>query len=321
MTSAALTGLKGRLGTSTADCDDNRLGGSAIDRPGVMPRLLAIVLSTPALMALTYVMGVPHRAGIALAGAWSLAQIPLLVYLLHHQVRAWSQDRAREVEVRAASAEAAVRHDEERLHELRTTVAGIGMTHRLLRDRKSELPRTTCSRLESLYESELARLERMLADQGSVTVARVDVDATIAPLVDALRLRGLRVTHRGSPAVAVGRADDIVEILHVLLENAARHAPASDIEVDVLSEGHKVWVQVSDHGPGIPDPVRSHLFERGARAPESTGQGIGLHIARRLAHAMHGELRFDARHQEPGATFTLVLPAVGESDPCLPTSA
>jgi signal transduction histidine kinase len=320
MTSAALIGLRGRLGTRTADCDDNQLGGSGIDQPGVMPRLLAVAMSTPALLLLAYVMDVSHRAAIALVGVWSLAQIPLLVHLLHHQVRVWSQVRTREVEVRVASAEAAVRKDEERLHELRTTVAGIGITHRLLRDRKGELPRTTCSRLESLYESELARLERMLADQGSVTIARVDIEATIAPLVDALRLRGRRVTHRGSPAVAVGRADDIVEIMHVLLENAARHAPASGIEVDVLTEGHKVWIQVSDHGPGVPEPVRSHLFERGARAPESTGQGIGLHIARRLAQAMQGELRFDARYQEPGATFTLVLPAVGESDACLATS-
>jgi signal transduction histidine kinase len=309
--------LRGHPGAASAHHFDRHYGGLTIDRSGVIAGLAAIVLSTPALMALAFMMGIPHGVGLTIAGIWSLAQIPILVYVMHHRLSAWSKVRTHDVEARVASAEATVRRDEERLHELRSTVAGIGMTYRLLRDRRSALPRTTRSRLEELYESELGRLERLLGDQPAATVGEVDVNAAVGPLVDSLRLRGHRVVQQGTPAVALGRYDDVVEIVHILLENAARHAPDSDIEVHVLTEDRKVWIQVSDHGPGVPESVLPHLFDRGTRGPESPGQGIGLHIARRLALDMGGELRFDARHKEPGATFTVVLPAMAGSDACL----
>ena len=71
-------------------------------------------------------------------------------------------------------------------------------------------------------------------------------------------------------------------------------------------------LSVHDSGPGIPESVLPHLFERFYRADRSRsrdvgGSGLGLAIARQLAILMGGSLSA-ANHPLGGAVFTLVLP-------------
>ena len=77
----------------------------------------------------------------------------------------------------------------------------------------------------------------------------------------------------------------------------------------------EVRVDVSDSGPGIPAALRPRLFERGTRRDESPGHGLGLHIARRLARGMGGDLRIHTESGSPGVSFTLLLPAAVEGTP------
>ena len=55
------------------------------------------------------------------------------------------------------------------------------------------------------------------------------------------------------------------------------------------------------------------VFTRYARGPRSTGLGIGLHLAERIASAHGGRLKLDST--PAGATFTLRLPAIDEASP------
>jgi signal transduction histidine kinase len=281
--------------------------------------------SLPRVVAALTLAGAPHGSTLVMACLWSIVQISLLALLVVGHTREWRQPRlqtavATDLGRRAELAEAAVRREQERLHELRATVSGIGMTHRLLHERTADLPPPTRTRLEGLYESELSRLARLVDEGQSETdaVETLDVSSLIAPLVESLRLRGVPVTCRGS-AVAAGRPDEVVEIVHNLLENAARHAGGAEISVAVSAEADQVRVAVSDSGPGIPERLRPRLFERGARREGSPGHGLGLHIARRLAREMGGDLRLEPRGSG-GATFTLMLPASLDGAACLATA-
>ena len=65
------------------------------------------------------------------------------------------------------------------------------------------------------------------------------------------------------------------------------------------------------HGPGVPEEDRRRIFQRfwsGSADGTRGGTGIGLDIARRLARAMAGSLRYEAG-RPVGATFVLTLPA------------
>lgn len=73
----------------------------------------------------------------------------------------------------------------------------------------------------------------------------------------------------------------------------------------------EVVIEVRDHGPGIPEDVLPHVFDRfykaSASRPRSEGSGLGLSIAQENAHIHGGEITA-ANSAEAGAVFTLRLP-------------
>lgn len=250
----------------------------------------------------------------SLIAVWALAQIPIVMgaVVVSTTYARWQRDRRADWEPvttlasRAERAETLLAREQDRMHELRATVSGIALSQRLLQDRRVTLSRRTRTRLERLGEAELSRVERLLADTPQRPVAPVELAGVLDPLVDAVRLTGHAVLWKGTQRRALGRADDIGEIAHILLDNATRHAAGHEIVLDVVHRGNWVELRVSDSGPGVPPSLAQVVFERGTRAASSRGEGIGLHIARRLAQDLGGELRLEPAAS--GAVFVLRLP-------------
>ncbi len=67
-----------------------------------------------------------------------------------------------------------------------------------------------------------------------------------------------------------------------------------------------VFFEVEDDGPGIAPEHLDHIYDPGFSTKEK-GNGYGLSIARRIAHAHHGELRAKSRLGH-GTVFRLDLP-------------
>jgi two-component system sensor histidine kinase KdpD len=101
-----------------------------------------------------------------------------------------------------------------------------------------------------------------------------------------------------------------------LLLNAALHTPAgSPVSVVAGWENdashQRVFVRVSDRGPGIPVELRENLFQkfrRGATA-RAGGLGLGLSIVRGFVLAHGGEV-IVGENPGGGASFTVYLPHV-----------
>jgi signal transduction histidine kinase len=116
--------------------------------------------------------------------------------------------------------------------------------------------------------------------------------------------RPLRVVGTGAhPAVAAASSGVVGEILEVLVDNAHRHGGGE--VVLTVRDGHGwVAIDVADEGPGLgEDPERA--FVRRAE-PDGDGHGIGLALARSLAHAEGGRLTARAG---PSPVVTLMLRA------------
>jgi signal transduction histidine kinase len=97
-------------------------------------------------------------------------------------------------------------------------------------------------------------------------------------------------------------------ILANLLENAAEASPAGErIQLQTTSDAGSVQFSVSDHGPGLPEPVRERLFQ----PVHSTrgGSGLGLAISHRLAQHAGGDLALISSDNR-GTTFRLTVPAI-----------
>jgi two-component system sensor histidine kinase MprB len=96
-----------------------------------------------------------------------------------------------------------------------------------------------------------------------------------------------------------------------LLENAGKWSrEGSSVDV-MLTDGELV---VRDHGPGIAEEDREHVFDRFYRAAEARslpGSGLGLAIVRQVAEA-HGGTATAERAEGGGSIFMIRLPPIAD---------
>ena len=98
-----------------------------------------------------------------------------------------------------------------------------------------------------------------------------------------------------------------------LLDNAAKYSPSgTPIDLRARPVGDRLLIDVMDRGPGVPESERDRIFDPFYRPPgvpaDIRGHGLGLSIARGLAEAQGGSVRFSPR-PGGGSVFTLDLPA------------
>ncbi|MFJ8405393.1 sensor histidine kinase [Streptomyces microflavus] len=120
-----------------------------------------------------------------------------------------------------------------------------------------------------------------------------------------------------APAYVHGSPGDHERLLRNLVDNAVRHATSS-VRISVRTYSNDVELSVHDDGPGIPGEDSERIFERFVRLDEARtrgcgGTGLGLPIARELAHRHHGSLSLVP--SDLGACFKLRLPRVPTPKP------
>jgi signal transduction histidine kinase len=102
------------------------------------------------------------------------------------------------------------------------------------------------------------------------------------------------------------------EVIGVLLDNALRHGSGTvtlSAREGAAASGDTVVIEVADMGPGVPDELAEHIFERGVSGGGSTG--LGLALARALIDSDGGRLELSAKRP---ATFTVFLPVPRAGD-------
>jgi len=187
------------------------------------------------------------------------------------------------------------------------------------RRRQAEIIQRSGKRMQSLIEDllDVARIEAgafvvrpSLEDLGPI------VESARALFADQAERRGvtLVVEATGSyPRARVDR-DRLLQALANLLDNALRVTPEGGrVSIEVREQTDGVVLSVSDTGPGIPEEVRQHLFERFAHAKSTTksttggGAGLGLAIVKGVADGHAGEVVVRTELGK-GTTFDLRLP-------------
>jgi len=115
------------------------------------------------------------------------------------------------------------------------------------------------------------------------------------------------------PRTVHARADELVQVVSNLLQNAVRYTPAGgSVRVAVEPGDGEVAVRVTNSGPGIPSTDLPRVWERFYRVEESRdratgGAGIGLAIVKRLVEEAGG--RVGATSEPDRTTFWFTLPA------------
>lgn len=168
-------------------------------------------------------------------------------------------------------------------------------------------------RLQALAE-DLLLLARLDARAPTADRGPVDLAALVSQLAERQERPPDRpvtfTTDTTGPAYVHGKPDDYERLLRNLVDNATRHA-ASRVQVTVQSEDQQIILSVHDDGLGIPAENAERVFERfvrldDARSRDRGGTGLGLPIARELAHHHRGTLVLVP--SDTGACFRLRLP-------------
>lgn len=213
-------------------------------------------------------------------------------------------------------------------HDLRNYITPISTRLEILKLRARQAHRSedmediaalsaSVSRLGGLVNEvlDVARIDRGIYHMAQEAL---DLGALVRKVVEGFRTTAhalhLRVQD-GDPIVVAGDAARLHQCIGNLVANALQKSPA-DAPVSVFVTGDAsskdgkplARVEVIDQGPGIPEDVLPHVFERfyTGRGREG-GLGIGLYLGKRVAVQHGGDLTVESR-PGAGARFTLVLP-------------
>src|SRR5438874_5297497 len=97
-----------------------------------------------------------------------------------------------------------------------------------------------------------------------------------------------------------------------LVDNALRCSRDTRVTISVTQMNGSLSFQVADRGPGVPPSERERIFDAFYRpvgtAADAGAAGLGLSIARQLAEAQGGSVKYRSR-PEGGSIFTFELPA------------
>jgi signal transduction histidine kinase len=206
-------------------------------------------------------------------------------------------------------------------HELRTPLTNLQGYLEGLRD---EVVPPTREMFASLHEEadRLVRLARSL-DQlaegdvgGPVAVSDIDLSAAVTAAVELAQPQFQRAGVRLSADVpgtvtVVANSDHIAQVMHNLLQNAARYTdPGRDARVVVERSDGSALVHVINAGAPIPAEDLPHLFERFYRVEKSRdrahgGAGIGLAIVRQLVERAGGRVGAESQAGTTRVWFSL----------------
>jgi len=110
------------------------------------------------------------------------------------------------------------------------------------------------------------------------------------------------------------------QILLNLANNAIKFTEQGEVRiaVDRRSDNDRAFaaIRVEDTGVGIRSDDQRKLFQAFSQAGDTreslhTGAGLGLHLSRKLAELLGGQLNFESEFGK-GSAFTLLLPVSEE---------
>ncbi len=242
---------------------------------------------------------------------------------LHHRVEVSGRDEvaavARSFNDAASRIEALVRSHQSLLanasHELRSPLARMKLAVSMLEDatsaQRERLKReidTNIRELDALVEEVLlaSRLDALQALEQHERVDLLAMAAEQASAVDAV-VEGESLTVAGDERL-------LRRALRNLLENARRYG-GSDVRVTVgrtsSAADRRAEIRVCDRGPGVPEAMRTRIFEPFYRLPghaeQAGGVGLGLSLVKQIAERHAGSVRCEAR-AGGGSCFVIELP-------------
>ncbi len=214
----------------------------------------------------------------------------------------------------------------EMVHELRTPLGSLNSaTYLLLRP---EITQEQLQKMVGIIQGETRRLSEMTTsfldlsrlESGRVQFIPEELNLTNL-LVECATLTYSSMVDRHLNFVwqppknlphIVGDKDKLKQVFLNLISNAVKYnSPKGTLAMKAGTHEGRVYVSISDTGPGIPKESMGNLFKKFYRVPGTEklaqGTGLGLSIVKKIVETHGGEIKVKSKVGE-GTTFTVYLP-------------
>jgi two-component system sensor histidine kinase CpxA len=216
-------------------------------------------------------------------------------------------------------------------HELRSPLARLSVALELAREDADPTRAAHLDRIEreterlNLLIGQLLTLSSMEALEKVENFETLSLNELIERMIpdaeyEAKQRQCSLAFHAEAECTISGSEELVYRAIENVVRNAIRYSESgSEVEIRLttaLDQGHrKAVIEVSDHGPGIPDSQLHEIFKPfyrvdPARSPDTGGFGVGLAIADRAVRLHRGELSAMNR-KAGGATIRIALPLIG----------
>ncbi|MEE3632956.1 ATP-binding protein [Pseudomonas sp. AL 58] len=193
-------------------------------------------------------------------------------------------------------------------HDLRTPITRLRLRVELLDD----------EHVQHKFSRDLDELE-MLVKGALQCVKDTDIHENIEPIDLAQALHDLIEPYLGTGQVTLegqvlapypGKPLALRRCMGNLIDNALKYGQRAHLRIEDSDQAFVL--HVDDEGPGVPEQRLEQVFEPHFRlAGQQQGYGLGLGIARNIAHSHGGELTLQ-NLREGGLRVTLRLPRTGD---------
>lgn len=190
-------------------------------------------------------------------------------------------------------------------HEIRNPLSAIRQSNGLLAEDNDNPIR---AKLHGIIDNNIARIDKMLEEVSSLNKSDRLNPETINLMAFWLAFKNefLLIRPEAGPCIRFSMVGGgplkvrfdrahLQQILWNLLNNAWQHGSRQKGSITVLvkpvQERHAVSLMVIDDGPGVPAENQAQLFEP-FFTTRAEGTGLGLYVARELAHANLGQLGY-----------------------------
>lgn len=211
-------------------------------------------------------------------------------------------------------------------HEFKNPLASVRMATEMLAQVDAPEER---ARFLRIAESEIARMENLLAQVREITVidaeiqkedrGTVDLNALLQRIVDGFRLREkdqvvFDLALPDTPVVVNASEDRLIQVFENLLDNAISFsAEGGHVDVAVANTEKNATIIIRDRGPGVPAEHLDRIFDRffTYRPDEARNHrhtGLGLSIVKAIIEGYGGSVHA-SNDPGGGARFEVRLPA------------
>jgi len=211
-------------------------------------------------------------------------------------------------------------------HELRNPLAPLANSLELLNLTGASAEAAPIHEMMQRQVNHLVRLTDDLLEMSRVTRGafelrreRVELAAVVRNALETsdplIRSGGRRLELELPPEALWLDGDPVrlAQILANLLNNSAKYTAAGGrIELRARRDGKSALISVRDDGAGIAAEQLARVFDMFSRGERSSGLGIGLALARRLAEMHGGTISAASAGPGAGAEFTVRLPLAAQ---------